>query len=162
FWDNRSRPNEAKIRGNVDTMYIDIDDMMNGTELSENCTNCHRGENVFLLHPGTALAFGSESVSPVWYVPLGSPAFRNPPMFASRTPTLSDECTYCHAIANLGSSYCEFVMRGAADLAMPSAADPVGYDNPQGSHALSFLDIKDVCEGTSTSFCGDIDSDIDG
>ena len=68
FWDSKDRVTGAAIQGPLDTPMV-IANLRNGDTLVENCTDCHRGENVFLVHPGTPLAFGASAVSPSWYTP---------------------------------------------------------------------------------------------
>src|SRR5678815_5846899 len=66
---------------------LDIDTIGNGMTLGENCTTCHRGDNVFNIHPGTALdlsrpnAPGGPYVTDIFdpngtgirYTPIGQP-----------------------------------------------------------------------------------------
>lgn len=49
FWDNIRRSNGTRIPWATETMVID--ELQDGTNLAENCTNCHKGNNVFLVSP---------------------------------------------------------------------------------------------------------------
>lgn len=53
FWDNIDALG-IPITGQDIT--FKIADVQNGYSLGENCTNCHRGRNVFMIHPETPLA----------------------------------------------------------------------------------------------------------
>lgn len=49
FWDNLPRGGGSRIPWATETLVIR--DLQDGSELAENCTGCHRGNNVFLLSP---------------------------------------------------------------------------------------------------------------
>lgn len=49
FWDNIDRDTDARIPWAGATLVISK--LKDGTNLGENCTDCHRGDNVFLLAP---------------------------------------------------------------------------------------------------------------
>lgn len=52
FWDNKLRtdgPNASSI--GWEGTRLTIAELQDGNELQENCTNCHRGNNVFLISP---------------------------------------------------------------------------------------------------------------
>ena len=47
FWDNLPRGGTTRIDWSSET--LDISELQDGSNLAENCTNCHQGNNVFLL-----------------------------------------------------------------------------------------------------------------
>lgn len=170
FWDNRYPSTGGLITGPLATTRIAIDGgMRNGDTLSENCTDCHRGENVFLFHPNTPLSGPvldpiSGGRSPVWYSPVSAQGWTNPPAFRPRGPS-NTSCTNCHAIGNLSPTFCSVVIESAADLSMPPAPDvPVGWwsDAAQTTHPADLTEIADVCAGIAPPPCGNVDTDGDG
>jgi len=84
-------------------------DLQDGNSLQENCTNCHRGDNVFLVYPGTDLELGGDAggnAPP--YKPISSqPAWRNP----ARTIKPLADCTACHELPALTLEYCRTVLK---------------------------------------------------
>lgn len=162
FWDNRRHSDGRKITGNVETLYMPIDDMQTGDELLENCTACHRGENAFIQHPETPLYFGTDASSDSWYRPISSQSnWRNRAAYAIRDTTQVDSCVSCHGIGHLSGSFCDIVEQ-AANKSMPSAGSPVGWGNPSGTHAAQIGPMKAVCNGSVAAPCGSADTDGDG
>ena len=49
FWDNIDRNTGARLPW--DSQTLKISDLMDGSNLSENCTGCHKGNNVYLVAP---------------------------------------------------------------------------------------------------------------
>ncbi len=56
FWDNKS-PTDGST-GLAVTNGMGPENMAGGDKLKENCTECHRGDNAFIIHPETALELG--------------------------------------------------------------------------------------------------------
>jgi hypothetical protein len=50
FWDNKLRSNPTQALG-WDGITLVIADLVDGSNLSENCTSCHKGNNVYLIAP---------------------------------------------------------------------------------------------------------------
>ena len=125
FWDNVTVEN-IKITGPDIT--LDIDTIGNGLTLAENCTECHRGDNVFNIHPGTALQLtrpgapgGPYDTSPeVRYSPMGQAHWTNPPnLTLTAQPAGQLSCTGCHGLPQTSSQYCGSVLSKAAISTMP-------------------------------------------
>lgn len=110
FWDNIDRTNGVRINWRTATM--DINNMQDGDSLTENCTNCHRGNNVFLISPDNAtwkkIIKQSQSVANAGvnfttrienaaiarYIPVSNqPTWSNPS---------STQCVGCHEKPGLG------------------------------------------------------------
>ncbi|HTS90928.1 MAG TPA: hypothetical protein VMG55_02930 [Stellaceae bacterium] len=89
---------------------VKVDDMPNGSNLLENCTDCHRGSNGFIGHAGID-TIGGESTKP--YKPLSSgrkdQVWENPKAPA----TLAPKCQTCHILPKLTREYCEAVLKSA-------------------------------------------------
>lgn len=125
FWDNRT-VEDIKITGPDIT--LDIDTIGNGLTLGETCTDCHRGDNAFNIHPGTALELsragapgGPYDTSPqVRYSPIGQAHWQNPPNLALTPPPAGQfACTACHGIPQTGPTYCGTILQSAAVTTMP-------------------------------------------
>jgi hypothetical protein len=131
FWDNKTADG-TPITGPDIT--LDIDTIGNGMNLKENCTSCHRGDNVFNIHPGTALdlsranAPGGPYVTDIFdpngtqirYTPIGQPNWSNPePLFLAPPSQGQRSCTGCHSIPQISPEYCSSVLRMAALGTMP-------------------------------------------
>ena len=91
FWDNRTVNDEIIIGPDV---HLVINDIGNGSTLGENCTECHRGDNFFNIHPGTALQLeragapgGPYDTTPaVRYAPIGQAHWSNPATLSLSPP----------------------------------------------------------------------------
>jgi hypothetical protein len=164
FWDNLDAMGR-KIRGPIDSTPMRIADLQNGDVLRENCTECHRGENVFVVHPGTSLDFGARAATPRWPAPVSRQAtWENPPAFRNRG---TSTCSGCHAIANVtrnGETFCRVIMAPAAARTMPPGTAPVGWQmpSPTSPHVADVNAIRSACERRLAAPCGDSDLDGDG
>ena len=133
FWDNIvTTPPGTYRRVEGVGITLRIAELANGSNLTENCTQCHRGGNVFNIHPETVLgAVSADLRTPdVRYTPMGQAAWSNPPPFRAQD---GRGCTGCHEIADLGSGVCRFVRR-AAQTSMPSQDAPAGWLVPNLRH----------------------------
>jgi hypothetical protein len=125
FWDNKE-PDNTPITGNSIT--LKIADIANGMNLVENCTNCHRGDNVFNIHPGTALDLGRagapggpyDTSAAVRYTPIAQSGWSNPgPLTLGARTTGQSSCTGCHDLPETKPDYCAAVLEMAALATMP-------------------------------------------
>ncbi len=149
FWDNKRRPVSSTPRRPAtsgaadfflgpDTQNLDPANMRDGFNLDENCTDCHRGSNVFVIRKGTPLEvsqFGLDSDPAVRYQPLsGTPAdaaWQNPPsrLQAALDSAGQTQCTMCHSvdtdnndsneIAEPTSAYCSTIFANSIGTNMP-------------------------------------------
>ncbi|CAH1388003.1 hypothetical protein NTGM5_770007 [Candidatus Nitrotoga sp. M5] len=138
FWDNIQRagvsggPPAGTRRSDALSNDMKISDIQGGDELRENCTQCHRGDNVFMIHPFTPLALKAspapgtatfpappglsalDTDPQVRYQPIpsgrmsGQPSepdtpWENPPA----TNLTAGACANCHEIPALTKKYCE-------------------------------------------------------
>lgn len=174
FWDNLPHPglNLAESRLNGQDQPLRFGEIADGFSLTENCTQCHRGNNVFNIHPGTALDLagapaargGPFPVAASWYVPIGNAEYANPPPARlPRTPAspegaMDRSCTGCHDIGALSSaSYCQIVA-DAAHLTMPpvsmrepgegAAGWPRPSLSPSGRYRTHITALQTACSGT--------------
>lgn len=131
FWDNRTIDDTPLTGVNLT---LNIDSIGNGSTLGEICTECHRGYNVFNIHPGTALDLsrptavgGPYDTDPaVRFTPIAQGHWSNPGPLVLPAPSPGQRsCTACHELPETaGSSYCASVLENAARFTMP----PFGPD----------------------------------
>ncbi|OBU23702.1 hypothetical protein [Photobacterium aquimaris] len=143
FWDNIDNETGTRITGGNDLAF-NITDIQNGNTLAEDCTGCHRGKNVFLIHPGTAIDISADhDIDPnVRYQPVSSQGWTNPPAYAERG---DGACAGCHEIGALSFNYCNVLLRNAANQTMPSSAEPanwVGDETFYGTHIQAMIDER--------------------
>lgn len=129
FWDNvqNTGPNAGNRLEGAATNNMKISEIEGGPQLNENCTNCHRGQNVFLVPndgPPLSLEASSSPTLPemdneptVRYQPLSGtpprPNWQNPPPFAQESAV---GCSRgCHEIPALTTNYCQTVLKGVFD-----------------------------------------------
>ena len=142
FWDNRRKRRDRL--GGAGTRIVDeaLDgmepsDMQDGSDVAENCTRCHRGDNVFLLIPHTTLAVPQSTTTgtrstrnglPVLETDL-APSLRYEPIPTGRTSAVpgrralrwsnpapskrkgSSPCSRCHEIPALTADYCNTLIK---------------------------------------------------
>jgi hypothetical protein len=140
-----------------------IVDLETADTVHEPCTNCHRGENAFIVHPGTPIDQRPDTDSPVWYQPISTQSgFVNPPAFEGRN---ASTCSTCHAIGNLtrnGASFCKTVMENAVHRTMPPGGPYPGWASPTGVHAAAVDTLREACAGRIDPVCGDDDMNRNG
>lgn len=143
FWDNISNETGARITGGNDLAF-NITDIQNGNTLAEDCTGCHRGKNVFLIHPGTAIDISADhDIDPnIRYQPVSSQGWENPPAYAERG---DGACAGCHEIGELSFNYCTVLLKNAANQTMPNSTSPanwVGDETFYGTHIQAMIDER--------------------
>ena len=132
FWDNAGVP-----VGDV----VPISDFVGGADLAAGadvCSDCHAGENPWVVHPGTALEAWGNRMPNDWYEPLVHPSWPQNPgptmlLEAIDSDPDGNGCLNCHSSGYAGRfprvstelpGYCVAVLGGATRETMPSAADP--------------------------------------
>lgn len=116
FWDNKARlasvdPSGRRFQATIsDPGQIRPEIVANGDSLIENCTACHRGSNVFILHHEDMLALPASGAKDT-YVPVsGQSTWANKPLSSSTVP----QCATCHDDSNrlgaLDLQYCSTVI----------------------------------------------------
>jgi hypothetical protein len=166
FWDNL----DAKGNRITSTDLTDLNPQLfqGGDELQENCTNCHRGDNAYIVVPDTPESKadkGHVNRNGTPYVPIGQANWLNPP----GTLKLSGGCDACHSIPNLlspdpmdaknQSLYCSTVLKNfilgvyppghpkAGKLLMPPGK--TGYTKAQAADVQA---IRDACAALGVVF----------
>ena len=121
FWDNidRTLPNQVKRLTGASYRAVDINRFQDGKALGENCTNCHRGDNVYIVHADTILAKAPDMAQAMRdpaarYQPIGQAAWKNP---AHASPP--SDCAQCHGLPALTKEYCTTVLRPSIGQTMP-------------------------------------------
>jgi hypothetical protein len=144
FWDNIDAATDTRITGK--NISLEIPKIENGFVLAENCTTCHRGVNVFMVHPDTPLGAVKGRNPKVRYTPIGQTTWSNPPAMSERG---DGACSECHEIAAPNAAYCGFLAK-AANMTMPPLPDtPTGWTNP-GSEYKAHIDfLKSRCAAPS-------------
>lgn len=142
FWDNIDGAGN-KITG-ANTKGMDPADIQDGSVLKENCTACHRGDNVFIVHPGTPLEIPpkkpgdpapTDTTKPTYTPVSGQPNWGNEPL---GFPLAGGECDTCHSIPKLTKDYCA-ILKQAVGKTMPPPPDTVK------DHANDVKKLKDEC-----------------
>jgi len=165
FWDNirssthcNTTPLPADCRITGEGFTLRISDLQGGSVLAENCTDCHRGGNAFLIHPRTALAaipdLDRYPNAPIRYEPLGQSSWVNPPAYSA----IGDgACASCHEIPDPSTSYC-VILRRAAEITMPddprpgTTIVPAQWITPRSEYAMHIDFLKRRC-GTPALRC---------
>ena len=151
FWDNRPHAGGAPFTPAEMASKTVLKDWVNGTDAALSgggkCVQCHRGENVFLIHPGTPLALPSpafDTSSASWYKPINDLGWTNPPKTVLAG---GGGCQSCHAIGNTSiekESYCA-ILKKAATKEMPNQANPAGWTTPAATYAAHIGALKSNC-----------------
>lgn len=145
FWDNVDKSTGLRITG-ADAENMKITDLQNGNLLAENCTQCHRGENVFLIHPGETIDLRSEGyelVPDIRYQPVSTQAaWQNP---SPHTELGDGACASCHEIPALTPSYCNSVLSQAARMTMPDTLSPAGWPAVAGFYQAHLEALQADC-----------------
>jgi hypothetical protein len=141
FWDNLSAA-DGKTRTPV-TNNSGPENMAGADKMDipegEQCTSCHRGDNVFIIHPGTALQQGPSnpcSSDGPFDMPLDDRPTDSPkkpyepiaPKFGNKNeplvpPLKNAACTNCHSIPKLTVGYCQTILSRVID-GQPGSAGP--------------------------------------
>lgn len=152
FWDHGSpwrtggvEPLETLLFGDgtVETHFVGGADLAAGN--GGVCTDCHRGENVYIMHPETALGLSVPNRMPgVWHepiVPAGWP--ENPGPTNLFGPDESESCLACHRagspigggrfpqVSNQTSQYCGTILEQSFGKTMPMGSlddDPADHE----------------------------------
>jgi hypothetical protein len=155
FWDNVDRWTNTQLTSEQ-SKHMKIAAIQDGDLLGENCTNCHRGENVFVIHPRTAVDLRDEfDTDPEadWYKPISSQTiWGNPGPMEGLT-----RCSGCHQLPELGannnnlgsnprekSPYCR-ILRQVVDKTMPPSG-AAGWQNPQPPHDVDVRFLREKCD----------------
>jgi hypothetical protein len=148
FYDNIDQSGR-RISGFESSLSLRISDLQNGDTLTENCTDCHRGGNAFLVTPGTPLQnpLGRPLVR---YSPVSSqPAWVNPAWHTqgSTGPTGAVRaCAVCHEIPEPSRAYCDRVLEQAARRTMPNPTGPAGWwPSPAAGYIEHMREFFAVC-----------------
>lgn len=141
FWENRTL--KGKLLTGV-ALSLDIESISNGSTLAETCTACHRGDNAFNIHPGTALDLkratvvgGPYDTDPaVRFTPIGQAHWSNPGSLTLPPPPPGQRsCTTCHGLPKTSGFYCRSVLANAAQATMPPGPGGAAGWPPGAVHA---------------------------
>ncbi|QMW21660.1 hypothetical protein [Sandaracinobacteroides saxicola] len=159
IWDNRLRgggptfvPTTPSQRRIASTWTDGYDPALSG---GGKCVMCHRGDNVFLLHPNTALGNRDGSVPAATDLPFTTAAaakytlvnslgWSNP---ANATLAGGGGCKSCHGVGSITverASYCA-ILKQAAQREMPNPTSPAGWASPSAGYSAHINAMKAEC-----------------
>lgn len=139
YWDNQSNKNSFPIAKNT---IVPIASFAGGADLEGGsggvCTDCHAGNNPFIVHPGSPLDRGPIMTPNKWNDPLAPASW---PQNAGPTTILEGialspgdgSCLACHGqssgrrfpiLSTVLPGYCSAVVLNAINKTMPSAQNP--------------------------------------
>jgi hypothetical protein len=169
FWDNQKNDAQFSI---LKGMTVPMSQFAGGAELEGGtggeCTQCHTGENPFIVHPGTALA-GASMMPNTWYKPLVHPNWLQnpgPTNLLACVPLGQNDasCLSCHASGMAGggrfpavsttlSTYCGLILDKAMSQTMPpgQAGSPL--------YAVHKNALKAACAKPPSAQITDLDLD---
>lgn len=147
FWDNPRdaslKPSPLFFRGEVHA----IEEFEGGADLVTNgggeCSDCHAGENPFIVHPEKPPFMSLPSIMPgSWYDPIvGAPWRQNPgPTYVLDAVSSPSKCTSCHTQGGAGrfpqiqalNAYCGAVLTpalsGGTRTMPPYGMDPDDFE----------------------------------
>ena len=152
FWDNQKNDQLFTFpKGEV----LPITEFAGGPELDDGaggtCTNCHAGENPYIIHPNTPLGKPALSAYPLfsddWYEPLVHTSWPQNPGPMANGP--EGNCNFCHTDGGSGgrfpelssniSGYCSAVLSTAIIRTMP----PFNPNDP--SYAAHASALEALC-----------------
>lgn len=175
FWDNRrdayGNPTPVLYRNQV----VDIaKTFVGGAELVTNgggeCTDCHAGENPYIVHPDKAAFQSLPAHLPAsWYDPLVSGAWRqNPgPTYVLDTVSSTSSCTSCHVQGYAGrfpniaalSAYCGNVLSPATSGSTRTMPPGGGSISDYLAHVDKLKELCGVGVETGTTVPTDVKED---
>ena len=123
---------------------MSIENFQSGADLFNGvCTDCHAGENPYIVHPGSPLDMWPDNKAQTWYKPLIKPSWpQNPGPFGLLAqvpinplpPDEDGDCSSCHNQLEFGrfpdllalntwkggeSDYCRVILKSAIGNTMP-------------------------------------------
>jgi hypothetical protein len=134
FWDNQEGDMNYPIK--KDTV-VPITKFASGGDLLDGsggiCTDCHAGENPYIVHPGEPMDMGSKILPKMWSEPLVHPLWpqNQGPSTAFAGLVLGpgdDSCTSCHSkppgrrfpeVSTITPNYCSTILPQAISRTMP-------------------------------------------
>jgi hypothetical protein len=124
-----------------------IDEFQAGATLQGGgiCTDCHAGENPFIVHPAEPLNLGSAIRAPIWHVPLVKPSWPQNPgpmgiLDQLELPPGEQECSQCH-VAGFAGRF--------PDVLALNLATPVSATNPLGLSGYCLAVVEGALNGLS-------------
>ncbi|NTX53512.1 hypothetical protein [Myxococcus sp. CA039A] len=170
FWDNPA--SKTFIRG----VQVDIKDFVGGYALEANdqgtCSDCHAGENPFVVHPEKPPFIGLDLFGTGWYEPIVHQDWpQNPgPSYLLEAVSSEGRCDSCHRAGGSGRrfpalskelpGYCAIVLETAVSPPLPGTMPPYGADRSQFTAHVDAL--RKACKApkpTGTTVPGNIPDD---
>jgi hypothetical protein len=164
FWDNNNVPRDGitpitNFRGGSDLAGGDV------------CSDCHAGENPFVVHPGSPLDLGDMQRPNAWYEPLvvaGWPQNPGPTNILDPITLEAGDgsCQNCHQYGSAGrfpeastalGGWCNAVFRNAVGLGSATKTMPLGGGSADFSAHINA--INDACRDAPSEGGVDVPSD---
>ena len=147
FWDNEDVPRSG---------ITPIEDFRGGAQLAggDICSDCHAGENPYVVHPGSAVDIGAIQHPNSWYDPLVIASWpQNPGPTNVLDPIVlaggDGSCLSCHQYGSAGRfpeastalpGWCNAVFRNAVGLGSATKTMPLGGGSLDFSKHINGLD----------------------
>jgi hypothetical protein len=97
FWDSK---NGQTVLTSETNLPVPGAKFVGGADLNTNgqgvCTDCHAGENAFIIHPGSALALAPNTIARNWVRPLIHPSWPQNAAPGSEMNAAGSACSGCH------------------------------------------------------------------
>jgi hypothetical protein len=161
FFDN---PNGREFERNRE---VSINEFRGGADLDTNsqgtCTDCHAGENPFIVHPNKRAFEGLNTFGSGWYEPIVAAGWPQNPgpsvLLDAISPGPAEpglppgECNSCHGRGNGGrfpevstdlSGYCETVLKRATRRRSIVPPGPHTMPRPEGSETRNYANHIDA------------------
>lgn len=136
FWDNIDSKSGDRIVG-PDVKKLDIAKFQNGDQLDEDCTECHRGDNVYLVHDELEQIPSRDPENR--YEPIPTGAHTNGDFWSNPDRTRDDDpngknqmgggCGSCHAMPSMSEGYCDAVLSNAVSRGVMPPSDTLDSDD---------------------------------
>ena len=168
FWDNVDSAGDRIT--DADVANIDVAKFQNGDQLEEDCTDCHRGDNVYLVHDELEQIPSRDPEKRYEPMPTGAhtngtfwsnPGRKRKNDAAGKNLMREDGCGMCHTMPAMSLDYCNSVLEPAmARGVMP----PSGLLDDTDRDSLTCRDvcllhyecIENGAEGVPTQAASDV------
>lgn len=144
YWDNQRNKSQFDIPVGQSVPLSEFaggGDLFNGS--GGVCTDCHAGENPYVVHPGQPMDLGSRIAPVSWLQPLVHPQWPQNQGPDTILPTISlsagdSSCLMCHkkapsdarrfpTVSNQVPGYCSVILPSAISTTMPSSANQTPF-----------------------------------
>jgi hypothetical protein len=155
FWDNQRSKSQFDIQKGSS---VSLSEFAGGADLyggSGNvCTDCHAGENAFVVHPEDAMDLGSGIVPKKWNEPLVHPKWPQNTGPSNQLQGVAldgqESCLKCHAterrfpeVSTDIPQYCGLILNMALNATMPPPLHGPGVNSAYSKHIAA---LREACK----------------